>query len=86
MRAIICGGVEYPTIVRCAMDREVSIARVQYALQVTGMLDGFPISYADPDPVRGECVAPRVVHSSGEPLLLAGYCTHRLGAYLGGRY
>ena len=85
MRAIICGGVEYPTIVRCAMDRETGIKRVQYALQVTGMLDGFPISYADPDPVRGECVAPRVVHSRGEPLLRAGYCTYRLGASHGGR-
>ncbi len=85
MRSVICAGVKYPTIKACATDKGVGIRRVQYALQVTGALDGCPISYADPDPVW-RCNRGRIIHSQGEPLLRRGYCVHRLGVYHGGRY
>lgn len=80
MRAVICGGIKYPTIKACAKEKGVGIKRVQYALQVTGALDGCPISYADPDPVyRGKLG--RILHSQGEPLLRRGYRTHWLGVH-----
>lgn len=86
MRAIICAGVRFPTIKECAEAKKSGIKRVQYALQVTGMLDGLPISYADPDPSWIDTYSQQVIHSQGEPLLRQGYCTHRLGVYHGGRF
>lgn len=87
MRAVICGGVEYPTIAACAMDRETSLARVRYAVEFTGYLDGFAIRFANQPPAPDERPAVlHVVHCPGEPLLRAGYCRHRLGVHHGEPY
>jgi len=80
MRSVICGGYQHQSIDACAAYLGVPAHEVEQAIYITGKLEGKPVRFGPesaPD-------APRVVH--GEPLLGKGYCVHRLGAYLGGRY
>jgi hypothetical protein len=81
MKSVICGGYQHLSVDACAAYLGIPAHTVEEAIYITGKLEGMPIRFGGHMP---DLSGPKVVH--GAPLLGEGYCTHRLGAYLGGRY